>query len=577
MKIYFVQSTTGDTLDVETDRLRQVVISSCVEAGMEVGFIPDVAVAGKNFRREKAYLVSSSLHQLEVVRKAAPSGAHISHCVLICPAGLDGFSQELSSFYGRARKTLSESDLIITDSDLSRFAIESALDDRRLNIFVVDLHSGREVEPDGIDSLTSREGRLWQFEIAKSSSPLDTQWGGSTDWGFQPRQLIDHRPDTVPQGSLSSQSDGREVARIFEDTIRSDLHGKVAVMGHKLSFIDELSSAFGQRLGLDVTLDSWKYLSGPTDREFSQDLLRSSDIIIGEWARPNNIWIQNNAPDSSRLIVRAHRYEVTTDFPKHIDMARFEAAVVIVPWVGRTLVQKFGWPEEKMVFIPNYINQQYFSRRKLPGAEFTLGIVGITPDIKRVDLALDLLRMLRTLDPRFNLRVRSGNPMDHPHWKDNHIMRAQWGSVMTRLRHDPLLRDSVHFDVPGRDMGSWYQQIGIILSTSDLEGSHVALAEGIASGAVPVARRWPGIETLWPEEIIFDSMDDAVRHILSMTDSALREEVVSWTSTFNSIDPDLNLQAWGELFAGDMEAARSVFGPVDWHAPIFEAVDTSTK
>jgi hypothetical protein len=38
----------------------------------------------------------------------------------------------------------------------------------------------------------------------------------------------------------------------------------------------------------------------------------------------------------------------------------------------------------------------------------------------------------------------------------------------------------------------WLRGIGFILSTSDSEGSHHAIAEGIASGCVALVKRWPG-------------------------------------------------------------------------------------
>ena len=43
----------------------------------------------------------------------------------------------------------------------------------------------------------------------------------------------------------------------------------------------------------------------------------------------------------------------------------------------------------------------------------------------------------------------------------------------------------------GPDVGTWLRRIGFILSTSDDESFHLAPAEGMASGAVPVIRSWP--------------------------------------------------------------------------------------
>lgn len=153
------------------------------------------------------------------------------------------------------------------------------------------------------------------------------------------------------------------------------------------------------------------------------------------------------------------------------------------------------------------------------------------------------------------------------------MQAEQWGSILHRIETNPLLRNSVHFDRPGRDMASWYQGIGVILSTSDIEGSHVALAEGIASGALPVARRWPGIETLWPEDIIFDDLEAAAQEILRSRDARWRDAQVEVLQKLKCLDQDRVLQAWWDLLNGRIVDAQQAFGPIDWEARRYEKID----
>lgn len=363
----------------------------------------------------------------------------------------------------------------------------------------------------------------------------------------------------------------RVINRLCSPFIRDFTDKKIGILGTKLTFIDELARAIGHSTGATVELDPWKYLSAPPDPRKSEQLLNESDVVIAEWARPNNFWIQDRVPSSKNLIVRAHRYEITTHFPRLINLDKYTAGVVIVPWVGRKLVQEFNWPSEKMVYIPNFVNQQYFSRPKHRDARFTLGMVGITPSLKRLDLALDLLTSLREKDARYILRVRGHLPNTHVNWQSDPRLARQWGEIVARVNYDPRLRGAVHFDPPGRDMAAWYQQIGVILSVSDIEGSHVALAEGISSGALPVARRWPGIETLWPEDFIFDSLGSATDWVWQSSDPEVFEELTAKFRRHQSLQDQDVLKAWGYLIDGDVSAAQSVFGEVDWFAPIFSS------
>lgn len=486
----------------------------------------------------------------------------------------------------------------LTDSELSRDQIEAALSDRRVEVVVLPAelqpqrgsvaallraaHDARvpagadDPQLAGLVALGGlpddfRRSRYWSFAGAKVLPVTSFAVEGSS-WEFT---------DATGQGQEMAAGAGAGTKEALVAGLRRLLSGAptegtpvpTAVLGPQLGFIDQLARELTRRRRASVQTDQWRYLSGPGGRnERTPALLEQSRVVIAEWARPNGQWIQEHAPAETRLIVRAHRYEVTKDFPRRLDMQRYDAAVVIAPWVGRTLVQKFGWPAEKLVFIPNYVEGAHFRRPKLSGAEFTLGMVGIRPNLKRFDLALDLLERLREVDPRYALRVRGDLPPGLPNWEEIPELRQQWGRCRQRIRESQLLRNAVFLDDPGRDMSSWYRQIGVILSLSDLEGSHVALAEGVASGAVPVARPWPGITTLWPEHIVAPTLDAAVERVLDARRQSVRQQSRDELGQLGALDDDRVAAAWEELITGDRESAQAYFGPIDWQAPPMDPV-----
>ena len=59
---------------------------------------------------------------------------------------------------------------------------------------------------------------------------------------------------------------------------------------------------------------------------------------------------------------------------------------------------------------------------------------------------------------------------------------------------------------------------GFILSLSDAEGSHVAAAEGFASGNITLLRPWAGAEYMYPNEYIFDSLIEMRDYVLECQD-----------------------------------------------------------
>ncbi len=178
-------------------------------------------------------------------------------------------------------------------------------------------------------------------------------------------------------------------------------------------------------------------------------------------------------------------------------------------------------PEKKAIWIPNLVNVARFALPKRPGAERTLGLLGMAPMRKRLDLALDLLQALWADDRRWRLRIKGQRPEDLPWVWQRADERAYYREQFQRIASAPW-SDRVRFDPPGDDVSAWLRDIGYVLSPSDFESFHMAVGEGMASGAIPVVWDWLGSDALWPAEFVFRGVDEAAGRIAGL-----------------SIDPDL--------------------------------------
>src|SRR5262249_16862312 len=157
--------------------------------------------------------------------------------------------------------------------------------------------------------------------------------------------------------------------------------------------------------------------------------------------------------------------------PHDVVISNVDAVVYIAPLLGRRIHDELGWPTEKLVYIPNFVDLDWLDRPKLPDARFGLGLVGADRLIKRLDLALHGLPEVRRAEPRFALHVRTELPWNNPYAWASAEEREFVAWCFDRVERDPLLRGAVHIDRPGRDMARWYRRVGHILSTSDIEGS----------------------------------------------------------------------------------------------------------
>ena len=271
---------------------------------------------------------------------------------------------------------------------------------------------------------------------------------------------------------------------------------RVLVAGHDLKFFTPLMDYLRLQPDLEVRLDQWAAL-GKHDPDVSRELAGWADVVVCEWCGPNAIWYSRHKRRGSRLLVRLHRFELESPYPAKVKIGAVSQVICVSTHYARLCRERTGWPESKVVAVPNAIDVAQLDRPKLDGARFHLGLIGIVPSRKRLDLALDVLEELRRDDDRYLLFVKSGMPWEHWWVWQNPAEREHYATALRRVQRSPLLRGAVVFDDAGPDVAAWLRRVGFMLSTSDDESFHVAPAEGMASRAVPVLRHWPGAETIY--------------------------------------------------------------------------------
>jgi len=278
---------------------------------------------------------------------------------------------------------------------------------------------------------------------------------------------------------------------------------RVVVAGHDLKFFTPLLDYLRMQPDLEVRLDQWAAL-GQHDPAASRELASWADVVVCEWCGPNAVWYSRHKRRGSRLLVRLHRFELDSPYPAQVRIGAVSQVICVSRHYARLCREHTGWSEAKIATVPNAIDITQLDRPKLDGARFHLGMVGIVPSRKRLDLALDVLEELRREDDRYLLFVKSGMPWEH-WWVWQHLAeREHYAAAMRRVQRSPLLRGAVVFDDAGPDVAAWLRRVGFVLSTSDDESFHVAPAEGMASRAVPVLRHWPGAETIYDMRWIHD-------------------------------------------------------------------------
>jgi len=336
---------------------------------------------------------------------------------------------------------------------------------------------------------------------------------------------------------------------------------KVVVAGHDLKFFTPLLNYLRLQSDLEVRLDQWAAL-GKHDPAASRELAGWADVVVCEWCGPNAIWYSKHKRRGSRLLVRLHRFELESPYPAKVKIGAVSQVICVSDHYARLTRERTGWPEAKVVTVPNAIDVSQLDRPKLDGARFHLGLIGIVPSRKRLDLALDVLEELRREDDRYLLFIKAPMPWEYWWVWQNPAERDHYATALRRVQRSPLLRGAVVFDDAGPDVAAWLRRVGFVLSTSDDESFHVAPAEGMASRAVPVLRHWPGAETIYDTRWIHRDPADMAAAIAGLSSpDAWRE---AGDAAHAQVAAAFNLprvcETWRGLLTADLDPATP--GPV---------------
>lgn len=299
---------------------------------------------------------------------------------------------------------------------------------------------------------------------------------------------------------------------------------RVLVAGHDLKFLAGILPKLQSHPDIELRIDRWSTAQRGNPAE-SRKHLEWAESIFCEWCAGAAVWYSQNVKPGQTCIVRLHRFEAFTPAPRQVDFSKVNRLVVVSSFFRDICINEFGAAPERIDILPQFVDWTEFNRPKHPWARFTLGLVGINAFFhKRFDRAVDTLKALRQVDPRWRLRIRSVMPWDIGWVWSRQEEAAAFRKVFAAIVSDPDLRDHIIFDRPGPDMAEWFRHVSFILSTSESEGCHTSIAEGMASGAFPALLNWPGADSVYPPQFVTGSVPELAELISSLDERHLDEQ-----------------------------------------------------
>ncbi|MEA2530382.1 MAG: hypothetical protein QOG89_2026 [Thermomicrobiales bacterium] len=318
----------------------------------------------------------------------------------------------------------------------------------------------------------------------------------------QDEGIPDHgEAEQASYARFGGETDGRdEQPACRQDAPRPRRPTRILFAGHDFKFLRFLLSHFREQPDYCVLTDDYEsHALG--NKAKSAELLKQADVIFCEWCLGNAEWYSHHALKHQKLIVRLHAQEVRLGFLDRINWQRVDRIVIVSEHYFDMFTERVPSMAGRALLLRNAVDCESFDKPKRDGSEFNLGLLGICPRQKSPHLAIEIVRRLRVVDERYRLFIKGKHPSEYEWLWARPEERAYYERFYDDVNRSDLA-DSVVFDEFGDDVAEWFTEIGTILSTSEHESAHLAVAEGMASGAVPVIRGWAGARRHYPERYV---------------------------------------------------------------------------
>jgi len=199
--------------------------------------------------------------------------------------------------------------------------------------------------------------------------------------------------------------------------------------------------------------------------------------------------------------------------------------IFISPKIKQMVSKKYKHVLQKSIIIHNYTDMKKYNLKKNENHKYNIGLLGWGRKLKRPDLAVKILKMLTNYDKRYKLYFKGEHPYNIKWIKEDKEEYEYFENFFKEIKD----MKNIYFEKVGENVPEWLQNIGIILSTSDVEASHQAITEGMASGCMPFLTggyvKKYGADNIYPKQCCFNNISDVVKNILNINKSNINREI----------------------------------------------------
>ncbi|GIV61741.1 MAG: hypothetical protein KatS3mg044_0607 [Rhodothermaceae bacterium] len=235
------------------------------------------------------------------------------------------------------------------------------------------------------------------------------------------------------------------------------------------------------------------------------DALRWGDVCWFEWCNDPLVYASRHPlAREKKILCRLHRYEAFSGYPSQVNWDAVDRLILVTGHLRHLLESRVPdlTRRVQVEVIQNGVDlEAYPFTEREPG--FNIACIGYQHLRKNPMLLLQIMARLVEQDPRYHLFV-AGTFQDP-------LLQLYWDYMIREMG----LEEHVHFDGWQDDVASWLEDKQYLISTSLHESFGYAIAEAMARGIKPVVHNFPFAYEIWAEEMLFNTVDEAVEMITS--------------------------------------------------------------
>ena len=204
------------------------------------------------------------------------------------------------------------------------------------------------------------------------------------------------------------------------------------------------------------------------------------------------------------IVCRLHRYEVFTEFPANVLWERVDALMIVADHLLEILRVTVPGIEDRVQVsvVKNGVAMDNIPfHHRNPG--FNIAHVGYLNMRKNPIMLLQIMEKLVRFDSKYKLYVagKFQDPLLHIYWE--HMVKELG------------LQNNVKFEGWQENITNWLSDKQFLLSTSTHESFGYSIAEAMAMGIKPLVHNFPYATQIWPEQILYNTIDEAVGMVTS--------------------------------------------------------------